>query len=498
MDPTVNNDEKAGDERNRKVLAVLGQNEPAPGREQGTIASEKIQVPREIEELWFRPIDVESRQQDFLKNNKNPSASTIIARRKWDNASNNWQYLLSDTSGSLLWFKDVNHVAKSSKDEWSKVTGTKITLDLFKVEDEEARKKLVALEFQIGNSKVDPPHSDNAAWSDLVANVAPARPAMTSPNINIEKGRTLRSSTKNESGMKKKISNRTPRDNRADDKTHAADDSDDSAASDVSRAPCNYPIAPDGEPGSISEQQMLGAILARAARRSSWWLAKDSRDYSFYGKEHHDKANAIHLKTPVEVVEKFCYPTDQEMETVDILLRFVGDIDTPSPAPASTGKYEPWQREFSLSEAHEQRPQINPTQMFGVLWKQLEGQVDTKYLLAASQEQRETLVSLIVDQAPHTLHENSWVLLLVLSIGPKKHIKRRLRGCNIKVKGGWYERSYQKLLAQLKESLVNDVPRLESLDMGAAWRALKEMIHGEDEDPEDWTDEDTDTEMELE
>jgi hypothetical protein len=244
---------------------------------------------------------------------------------------------------------------------------------------------------------------------------------------------------------------------------------------------------------------MLGAILVRAAQRSSWWLAKDSRDYSFYGKEHHDKANAIHLKTPVEVVEKFCYPTDQEMETVDILLRFVGDIDTPSPAPAPTGKYEPWQREFSPSEAHEQRPQINPTQMFGVLWKQLEGEVDTKYLLAASQEQRETLISLIMDQAPHTLHENSWVLLLVLTIGPKNHIKRCLRECNIKVKGGWYERSYQKLLPQLKESLVDVVPRLESLDVDAAWRALKEMIHGEDEDPEDWTDGGiSDTEMELE
>lgn len=111
-------------------------------------------------------------------------------------------------------------------------------------------------------------------------------------------------------------------------------------------------------------------------------------------------------------------------------------------------------------------------------------------LLDTPQEDREDIVSLIVYEAPHTLHDESWVLLLVLTLVTKEHIMRCLQLSSITVGREWYDRSCRKLLLQLKESWVKDIPHLESVDVHAMWQALKQDIQEDDVDPDDLYEED--------
>lgn len=231
------------------------------------------------------------------------------------------------------------------------------------------------------------------------------------------------------------------------------------------------------------EKQVLEAILVRAARRPSWCSAKHEKAYGFYEQKHYDNAQEHGLRTPYIALDTVGFASTYPMEYIGILLRFVQDIDPLSPVSEPRNEHEPWHRDFCPSEAHERRPAINPTKTFKVQWEQLKD-MSVKSLLATAQQDRKEIVSLIVSQAPHTLHNESWVLLLVLTIGTEEYIERCLKSADIKVESGWYERSCQKLLLQLKQSSKGELTLIEDSGVYTAWERLKQGIHRSDVYPE--------------
>lgn len=58
-------------------------------QEQRTAESDKVVVPLTIEELWFEPVDIKSRNESFLANDEKAFEGTIIARRKWGRVKQN-------------------------------------------------------------------------------------------------------------------------------------------------------------------------------------------------------------------------------------------------------------------------------------------------------------------------------------------------------------------------------------------------------------------------
>ena len=104
-------------------------------------------------------------------------------------------------------------------------------------------------------------------------------------------------------------------------------------------------------------------------------------------------------------------------------------------------------------------------------------------LLALGPTLRNGFVSTLINEVPHTLHEHNWVLLLILTLETEEALEKELNKCSIKVEKGWYERSYWKLLLQLKRSLNEETfPGLTASGIHKAWEGLKRKIHEKDLD----------------
>ena len=104
-------------------------------------------------------------------------------------------------------------------------------------------------------------------------------------------------------------------------------------------------------------------------------------------------------------------------------------------------------------------------------------------LLVSDQKTRDSIGYLIVSGAPHILHEDSWVLLLVYALGTKRDVARWLKLSKIDVEDTWYERSNRKLLPKLKSSLEEQSSILGASDIHIMWEKLKRKIHEKDVDP---------------
>ncbi|KAG9192565.1 hypothetical protein G6011_11299 [Alternaria panax] len=423
--------------------------------------ADKIIVPSAIEKLWFEPVDVAARDTSFVKNKK-PFEDTIIARRKWGTKNQNWDYLLSGPDESLLWYSNTNvmQVAQTSKETWGKLVSprgrTNVKLDLFKVNDETTMNEIFSLEFLIGDSRVDPLHSDKQAWPNLIASIS-RKPATVNPPKTESRARgSLRSST-----IKK--SDKSPLNGRDESSAVSGHFS-----------------------GAISEIQMLEAILERAKRHYHWFpCGKDQ--YMFVGNDQSKKAAELDLKTSFEVLEAayeheiqpLNVSAERTLRLKEIELRFGGDIDLPCPNPEPTSEQKPQHTDDRSTEGYFLRPKIDPTTVFETLWY-LKKQ-SAADLLKFSHTDRMAFVSSIVQKAPHTLHEHNWVLLLGLALGTEAVFEEMLKKCGIKVESRWYERSYWKLLLQLKSSLNHEgVPGLKGSDIHRTWEDLRRKIHEND------------------
>jgi hypothetical protein len=188
-----------------------------------------------------------------------------------------------------------------------------------------------------------------------------------------------------------------------------------------------------------------------------------------------EKARAMSLAWGHEVLEAvFNYqdePSKFSAEYGDnlgnIRLRFLGKIDQLSPDLVQSSVYEP------------QSSAIYPMNVFKELSDDLEDR-SAADLLALDRTTREKIVFKIVRGAPHTLHEDNWVLLLVLTLGTEEGLVEELDGCGIKVENRWYQRSCWKLLQKLKWWLEDDFPKLKDSELFATWEGLKRKIQVND------------------
>lgn len=420
--------------------------------------SDTIKIPGDMAELWLKA---------STPNTKDPVVDgEIIAVRRLAGGDGhvNFNYLLGTEPPTWYWPK---RVSVQAREDW-RALHTVGSVKLLNLVIKSRLDIFDAFLVVVGNPQVDPLHAVGQTW----------------PKEQVGKARSFTSLRR-----KDKTTTSEEAESAAGSETVKTTKGKAASTSAVPKAKPNSSIGPHRESGTISAKQMLEAILVRAAKRPSWWSAKNLRDYSFYEEEHYDMAQAVGLETPFKVHDRVGFPTEWEMEYIGILLRFVGEIDPSSPVSRPRTNDEPWERAFLPSKAHEQRPPVNPTKTFKVLWKQLE-KMSVEDLLDTPQEDREDIVSLIVYEAPHTLHDESWVLLLVLTLVTKEHIMRCLQLSSITVGREWYDRSCGKLLLQLKESWVKDIPHLESVDVHAMWQALKQDIQEDDVDPDDLYEED--------
>ncbi|KAI4633010.1 hypothetical protein J4E80_000370 [Alternaria sp. BMP 0032] len=454
-------------DRSKPTTAAVQNDGPQPRAETSTIAtsestayptSDTIKIPDDMAELWLKA---------STPNTKDPVVDgEIIAVRRLAGGDGhvNFNYLLGTEPPTWYWPK---RVSVQAREDW-RALHTVGSVKLLNLVIKSRLDIFDAFLVVVGNPQVDPLHAAGRMW----------------PKEQVGKARSFTSLRRSDKTTKPKNA-----EGAVGSKTVKTTKGKATSTRAFPKAKPNSSIGPHRESGTISAKQMLEAILVRAAKRPSWWSAKNLRDYSFYEEEHYDKAQAVGLETPFKVHNHVGFPTEWEMEYIGILLRFVGEIDPSSPVSIPRTNHEPWHREFLPSKAHEQRPPVNPTKTFKVLWKQLE-RMSVEDLLDTPQEDREDIVSLIVYEAPHTLHDRSWVLLLVLTLVTKEHIGRCLQESSITVGREWYVRSCRKLLLQLKESWVKDIPHLESVDVHAMWQALKQDIQEDDVDPDDLYEED--------
>ena len=450
-------------DQSKPTTAAVQNDEPQPQAETSTIAtsestayptSDTIKIPDDMAELWLQeaPDDLPGP----VMNEK------IIAARRLG-LKRNYLYLLE---GTEKWFWP-QRVAKDAKDTWKKQKN----VASMKGQNLNVQNSLHAYDLfliRVDSAKVNPLHADlgvvDRNWTDI--REVRYFTSLASKEQNTEEEKTP--------GAAKAQSSKTKKSKSSASSAPQEATSNPSSAVHIKRL----------------EKRILEAILVRAARRSSWLSAKHEKAYSFYEKNHYDMAQGHGLPTPYIVLDTVGFASTYPMEYIGILLRFVQDIDPLSPIPEPSNEHEPWHRDFCPSEAHERRPTINPTKTFQVQWEQLTD-MSVKSLLDTPQQDREGIVSLIVSEAPHTLHNDSWVLLLVLTIGTEEYIERCLKSADIKVESGWYERSCQKLLHQLKESSKEELTLVEDSDVYTAWKRLKQGIHRGDVNPE-WLEEDAD------
>ncbi|KAH6872558.1 hypothetical protein BKA58DRAFT_400780 [Alternaria rosae] len=404
-------------------------------------ASEAIRIPDGMAELWLQwaPEDLPGP----VMNEK------IIAVRRLG-PKRNYLYLL-EVAEEWFW---PQRVAKDAKDTW-KTQKNVASMKGQNLDIQSSLREYDLFLIRIDSAKVNPLHADLGVVDRNWAEIGEVRHfiSLARKDKNTEEGKTP-SAAKGQSSKTKK------------------------SKSSASSAP------------QETASNSFIAVHMRAARRPSWWSAKHEKAYSFYEQKHYDNAQDHGLRTPYIVLDTVGFASTYPMEYIGILLRFVQDIDPLSPVSEPRNEHEPWHRDFCPSEAHERRPVINPTKTFKVQWEQLKD-MSVKSLLAIPQQDREEIVSLIVSQAPHALHNDSWVLLLVLTIGTEEYIERCLKSADIKVESGWYERSCQKLLLQLKQSSKGELTLVEDSDVYTAWKRLKQGIHRSDVYPE-WLEEDTD------
>jgi hypothetical protein len=299
-------------------------------QEQRTAESDKVVVPLAIEELWFEPVDIKSRNESFLANDEKAFEGTIIARRKWGRVKQNWEYLLSGSNGSLLWYSNVKHVSQTSKGEWAKVIKLKAKLDLFKVRDEATMENIVLFEFQTGDPNIDPLYPDTAVWENLTNNVAKGTSTIDSSKNEIKERKSLRSSTK-EKGHRSSPNDR-------EESAHLV--------SAVPGAASTPSVNINSDSNVISQMQMLEAILERAKRRYHWFPWRED-EYNFRDDDQYKKAKALGLETLFEMFKtthdyylgSMNWSAERGRSPSDIRLRFVRDIDLPSshPIPNSEG-----------------------------------------------------------------------------------------------------------------------------------------------------------------
>ena len=229
----------------------------------------------------------------------------------------------------------------------------------------------------------------------------------------------------------------------------------------------------DRESSTLSEKQMLEAILRRA-KNSSGWSICGKNDYGIYDQEDYQKARALSLKTAAEVLKAAfnhhkepCNLTEKQGDDLSsIRLHFVGRVDPLSPPSRS-------------SDIAREGPEIFPTLMFKNFFDDLQGW-SAENLLGLSQTERKGFVNSLVRQAPHMLQGRHGVLPLVLVLGSEEGLGRELHACNIQVENKWYERSHREILLMLSTSLKDEFPELEVSEIHATWESLKRIIQAND------------------
>ncbi|KAI4955092.1 hypothetical protein J4E91_000948 [Alternaria rosae] len=370
-------------------------------------ASDAIRIPDGMAELWLQ--EAHEDLPGPVMNEK------IIAVRRLG-PKRNYLYLL-EVAEEWFW---PQRVAKDAKDTW------KTQKDVASMKGQNLNIQSSLREYdlfliRVDSAKVNPLHADLGVVDRNWTEIGEVRhfTSLARKDKNTEEGKNPGAAKGQSSETKKSTS---------------------SAFSAPRERASNFSIAVHSK---RLEKQILEAILVRAARRPSWWSAKHEKAYSFHEQKHYDNAQDHGLRTPYIVLDTVGFASTYPMEYIGVLLHFVQDIDPLSPVSEPRNEHEPWHRDFCPSEAHGRRPAINPTKTFRVQWEQLK-EMSVKSLLATAQKDREEIVSLIVSQAPHTLHNDSWVLLLVLTIGTEEYIERFLKSADIKVESGWLKQGIHR------------------------------------------------------